>query len=610
MIPTVQYNDPGHGSPTSESPPRHRKSASATLKTVSSFLSLKGGISKGVRVSSSEPERIDTPSALAMLPLTEAHYDYDFDKAERTNGEMGAEGTWHNPNVMQMAETLGTVMMTGAATDGLPVAYNSCVLALIEGFYRLTRQLRDTEKEFAELKTLREMELEQFRGMMEECMEKGEAYMAEIKRLELALAKESKDGVACVALMRHGSLVDRAGSRRFQAKLKRISGSQDEGMLTLPGSLESMVQPRTESLELAEATTSYRTLGAIPRILDAQNDLLVSRIVEEREIQEQRARHQQGRVRAAPVLVHLRSDRGSHNARDEPRRRGQPFDHGMDRNTSLGTQRTEATKDSHTQVDDAPRPRAQSQISTDNESSSSDSDTSTEVSLARLTLSTHVRQVHENLGQSPAEHASKEGFHLKGATGKEYPESFMSGSQQGDEIANPSDSDSTPKPVHTGPNVDKNSGTLGEHREPRPADAKQRKESFWKGARLSFQEPSHQQRRRGYSFEKGDDEVLPVSPTWMPKAHTQLKPPASEGCAARRETDRFLAVMAGRGCAPRSSSGMNRPAATPSSDVSSGSITSSASTGTVKWAGSDKVDVNEGCGSGGRIDGKKTGDAV
>jgi hypothetical protein len=70
--------------------------------------------------------------------------------------------------------------------------------------------------------------------MTEEWMEKGEAYAAEIKRLELALAKESKDGVACVAVMRHGSLVDRAGSKRFQARLKRISNSQDEeGMLTL-----------------------------------------------------------------------------------------------------------------------------------------------------------------------------------------------------------------------------------------------------------------------------------------------------------------------------------------------------------------------------------------
>ena len=108
--------------------------------------------------------------------------------------------------------------------------YNSCVLALIEGFYRLTRKMKEAEDQLAELKDLRERELEQFRGMTEEWMGAGEAYRAEIKRLELALAKESKDGMASVALARHGSLVDRAGSKRFQAKLKRLSGSDDQGM--------------------------------------------------------------------------------------------------------------------------------------------------------------------------------------------------------------------------------------------------------------------------------------------------------------------------------------------------------------------------------------------
>jgi hypothetical protein len=49
--------------------------------------------------------------------------------------------------------------------------------------------------------------------------------------------------------------------------------------------------------------------GAIPRILDSTNDVLVSRILEEREYEEAKARrqdHQQGRVRASPVLVRAR----------------------------------------------------------------------------------------------------------------------------------------------------------------------------------------------------------------------------------------------------------------------------------------------------------------
>jgi hypothetical protein len=113
--------------------------------------------------------------------------------------------------------------MSEAGTPLTPHSYNSCVLSLIEGFYRLTRKLRDTEEQLAELKDLRERELEQFRGMTEEWMETREAYKAEIKRLELTLAEESKDGVASVALARHGSLVNRAGSKRFQDRLKRMS---------------------------------------------------------------------------------------------------------------------------------------------------------------------------------------------------------------------------------------------------------------------------------------------------------------------------------------------------------------------------------------------------
>ena len=129
--------------------------------------------------------------------------------------------------------------MCCAVLTGVGVSrYNSCVLALIEGFYRLTRKMKEAEDQLAELKDLRERELEQFRGMTEEWMEAGEAYRAEIKRLELALAKESKDGMVSVALARHGSLVDRAGSKRFQAKLKRLSGSDDQGMCAVGGCWE------------------------------------------------------------------------------------------------------------------------------------------------------------------------------------------------------------------------------------------------------------------------------------------------------------------------------------------------------------------------------------
>lgn len=125
--------EPAVSSPTAESsssPPRHRKSASATLRTVSSFLSIKGGVGKGgngtTRVASlpaAEADQLDVSGAqlLAMMSPVGDGPDYAAEQAEK--GERaGADKTWHNPNLMQMAETLGTVMMTGGATEGLPVA--------------------------------------------------------------------------------------------------------------------------------------------------------------------------------------------------------------------------------------------------------------------------------------------------------------------------------------------------------------------------------------------------------------------------------------------------------------------------------------------------------
>ncbi|KAK0635513.1 hypothetical protein B0T17DRAFT_464370, partial [Bombardia bombarda] len=105
--------------------------------------------------------------------------------------------------------------------------YNSYVLALIEGFARLTSQLRAAGDELAELRNLRERELEQFRVMSEEWIRREEGYKAEVRRLEVVLARESRDGVASVALARHATLVDRREGKRFLERLKRMSGSGD-----------------------------------------------------------------------------------------------------------------------------------------------------------------------------------------------------------------------------------------------------------------------------------------------------------------------------------------------------------------------------------------------
>jgi hypothetical protein len=133
--------------------------------------------------------------------------------------------------------------------------YNSYVLGLIEGFARLTQQLRITERELAELKHLREKELEQFQGISEEWIQREDGYKSEIKRLEVVLARESKDGVASVALARHGSLVDRSGTKRFRERLNRMSNSQDNA------NEEITARGENRDVNLAEATGCYKTIG-------------------------------------------------------------------------------------------------------------------------------------------------------------------------------------------------------------------------------------------------------------------------------------------------------------------------------------------------------------
>lgn len=126
-------------SPTAESPPRHhnhRKSTGATLRTVSSFLSLKSSSRSSGQTSPAEAwppeEPIRTPAPLAMLPLTEVDYYHHYEEGGRAGGGYGANviggwgrrgdggggdvgeaggRTWHNPNLIQMTEMLGAAIM-------------------------------------------------------------------------------------------------------------------------------------------------------------------------------------------------------------------------------------------------------------------------------------------------------------------------------------------------------------------------------------------------------------------------------------------------------------------------------------------------------------------
>ncbi|KAK1756902.1 hypothetical protein QBC47DRAFT_400532 [Echria macrotheca] len=207
-----------------------------------------------------------------------------------------ARQIWHNPSLMQMVETLQAELMSkNNPLTPIPVVYNSYVLHLIEGFAKLYREEGKLRAELSELKGLREKELEEFRGLSEEWIQREKDYKAEVKRLELILARESKDGVASVALARHDSLVDRSESRKFEARLKRVSNSQDQESFDGAIPLEDTSAEDREQTQAAEA-------ARLPQAVNA--DLMICNALERREIETKRLDIEQQRAFQAQQRLH------------------------------------------------------------------------------------------------------------------------------------------------------------------------------------------------------------------------------------------------------------------------------------------------------------------
>ena len=192
---------------------------------------------------------------------------------------------WYKPDFLQRVEAVQIFMMTNrGATRPLPVDYNPNILIMLEGVENLLRHLSETKTELAEQRNLREKELEQFRDVSEDWIQREKDYKAEIKRLELTLARESKDGMACVALTRQGSLVDRAASKRFQERLKRLSNhAEDDIILDEPSVITDTMSlgPLVSNLESSiEELVRSATKRARERDKKEEEPLISHHIVE------------------------------------------------------------------------------------------------------------------------------------------------------------------------------------------------------------------------------------------------------------------------------------------------------------------------------------------
>ncbi|KZL83482.1 hypothetical protein CI238_02499 [Colletotrichum incanum] len=130
----------------------------------------------------------------------------------------------------QMVDALHYIMMTKPVLDPVPREYNSYILHLLEGYWNVQEQLKKTEQALAEETETKQRSLEEFAKMSDEWQEKETAFRAEIKRMELVLAKVAPEGVGAVVLARSESVVDRStrSSRIFKAKIERARGSPDK----------------------------------------------------------------------------------------------------------------------------------------------------------------------------------------------------------------------------------------------------------------------------------------------------------------------------------------------------------------------------------------------
>ncbi|KAI1345515.1 hypothetical protein F5Y01DRAFT_323237 [Xylaria sp. FL0043] len=120
---------------------------------------------------------------------------------------------WYNPSLEQMVEALQVLLMTHGILEPIPIQYNTYVLHLVEGFAVAQRNTRKAESAYQEARRSLEQNLEQFRLVAEEWLERESQYRAEVKRLEVLLSKCSRSGLEAVALARTNSIVDRSSSK-------------------------------------------------------------------------------------------------------------------------------------------------------------------------------------------------------------------------------------------------------------------------------------------------------------------------------------------------------------------------------------------------------------
>lgn len=165
------------------------------------------------------------------------------------------ENLWHNPSLDQMVEALQVEIMTNGVLHPIHVKFNSYILHLVEGFVNSQDRVRAVENQNAQVKLSLEQNLEHFKSVADEWLERESQYKAEVKRLEVLLSRASRDGLEAVTLARTNSVVDRNGphAKRFVSTLKRLSGQSTE---TSPDKARTVNKRESEPTDIAKYSVS------------------------------------------------------------------------------------------------------------------------------------------------------------------------------------------------------------------------------------------------------------------------------------------------------------------------------------------------------------------
>ncbi|KAE9379285.1 hypothetical protein N431DRAFT_155923 [Stipitochalara longipes BDJ] len=120
------------------------------------------------------------------------------------------ESVYHKPSVDHMAETLKVVMMNQSSVDSVPIAYNACILHVLEAYQDLRMELAKKESFLKELKLSHTKDIHDFEALATQWEMKEVDYKKELKKLEVLLS-QTDGGMEKVTLARTHSAVH--GSR-------------------------------------------------------------------------------------------------------------------------------------------------------------------------------------------------------------------------------------------------------------------------------------------------------------------------------------------------------------------------------------------------------------